>query len=131
MRSTLFEFCLPTRATAVQSGPDWLHEVKCDGYRLRIERDGDRVRLYSRNGYDWSSRYPWIVEAARQIRQTRFVLDGEAVILGVDGIADSMPSIVANMTRRCSSVPSTSSWRARTISGSSRCTCARQASSGC
>jgi bifunctional non-homologous end joining protein LigD len=62
--------------------------VKYHGYRLRIERDGDRVRLYSRNGYDWSSRYPWIVEAARKIRQTRFVIDGEAVVLGVDGIAN-------------------------------------------
>ena len=35
-----------------------------------------------------SFQHPWIVEAARKIRQTRFVLDGEAVILGVDGIAD-------------------------------------------
>jgi ATP-dependent DNA ligase len=87
MRST-FEFCLPTKATAVPNGPDWLHEIKYDGYRLRVERDGDRVRLFSRNGYDWTSRYPWIVEAARMIRQKRFVLDGEAVILGVDGIAD-------------------------------------------
>jgi len=88
MRSTLFEFCLPTKATAVPNGPDWLHEVKYDGYRLRVERDGDRVRLFTGNGYDWTGRYPWIVEAARKIRQTRFVLDGEAVILGVDGIAD-------------------------------------------
>ena len=87
MRST-FEFCIPTAGKVVPSGPDWLHEVKYDGYRLRVERDGDRVRLFSRNGYDWTSRYPWIVEAARKIRQTRFVLDGEAVILGVDGIAD-------------------------------------------
>jgi bifunctional non-homologous end joining protein LigD len=62
--------------------------VKYDGYRLRGERDGDRVRLFTRNGYDWTARYPWIVEAARVIRQKRFVLDGEAVILGVDGIAD-------------------------------------------
>jgi bifunctional non-homologous end joining protein LigD len=87
VRST-FEFCLPSKATVVPSGPDWLHEVKYDGYRLRVERDGDRVRLFTRNGHDWTGRYPWIVEAARKIRQTRFVLDGEAVILGVDGIAD-------------------------------------------
>jgi bifunctional non-homologous end joining protein LigD len=79
MRST-FEFCFPTTSKVVPSGPDWLHEIKHDGYPLLIERDGDRVRLYSRNGYDWSSRYPWIVEAARKIRQKRFVLDGEAVI---------------------------------------------------
>jgi hypothetical protein len=37
---------------------------------------------------NWTDRYPWIVEAARKIRQKRFVLDGEAVILGVDGISD-------------------------------------------
>jgi hypothetical protein len=78
-----FEFCLPTTGKAVPAGADWLHEVKYDGYRLRVERDGDRVRLFSRNGYDWTGRYPWIVEAARMIRQKRFVLDGEAVILGL------------------------------------------------
>jgi bifunctional non-homologous end joining protein LigD len=36
----------------------------------------------------WSGRYPWIVEAACKIRKTRFVFDGEAVILGVDGVSD-------------------------------------------
>jgi ATP-dependent DNA ligase len=42
------DFCLPTRATIVPDGPDWLHEIKYDGYRLRVERDGDRVRLITR-----------------------------------------------------------------------------------
>ena len=46
------------------------------------------MRLYSRNGYDWSDRYPWIVEAALKNRQLHFVIDGEAVLLGVDGISD-------------------------------------------
>lgn len=41
MRS--FEFCLPTKGTLVPAGPDWLHEVKYDGYRLRLERGGDRA----------------------------------------------------------------------------------------
>ena len=54
-----FDFCIPTRATAFPHGEDWLHEVKYDGYRLRLERDGDRVRLITRGGYDWTKRYPW------------------------------------------------------------------------
>jgi ATP-dependent DNA ligase len=70
MRST-FDLCLPTKATAVPSGPDWLHEVKYEGYRLRLERDGNRVRLITRGGYDWTRRYPWIVESALQNRRLR------------------------------------------------------------
>lgn len=70
------------------AGPDWLHEVKHDGYRLIVQRDGDRVRLFTRNGYDWSHRYPWIVESALRNRTKQFVIDGEAVILGVDGRSD-------------------------------------------
>jgi ATP-dependent DNA ligase len=46
------------------------------------------VRLWTRNGHDWSDRYTWIVEAALKIRQERFVLDGEAVLLGADGRSD-------------------------------------------
>jgi len=80
--------CIPTRGTKVPSHPDWIHEVKQDGFRLIVSRDGDRVRLFTRNGYDWTSRYPLIVEAARRIRTQQFVLDGEAVLLGVDGISD-------------------------------------------
>ena len=83
-----FEFCIPTRGTRVPHTPDWLHEIKYDGYRLRVERDGDRVRLFTRNGYEWTKRYPWIVEAALRNRTTQFVIDGEAVILGVDGVSD-------------------------------------------
>jgi ATP-dependent DNA ligase len=52
-----FDFCLPTRSTIVPHSPDWVHEVKYDGYRLRVERDGDRVRLITRGGYNWSDRY--------------------------------------------------------------------------
>ena len=54
----------------------WFHEIKYDGYRLRLERDGARVRLITKGGYDWTKRYPWIVEAALKNRQ-RFVVDGE------------------------------------------------------
>jgi bifunctional non-homologous end joining protein LigD len=45
-----FEPCLPTRKTVVPAGPDWLHEIKHDGYRLIVHREGKRVRLSTRNG---------------------------------------------------------------------------------
>jgi len=83
-----FEFCLPSIAKSVPAGADWLHEIKYDGYRLRLERDGDRVRLITNGGYDWTRRYPRIVEAARKNRQSRFVIDGEAIVRGVDGYSD-------------------------------------------
>jgi ATP-dependent DNA ligase len=53
-----FDFCIPTRGTKVPDRPEWLHEIKYDGYRLRVERDGDRVRLITRNGYDWTGAIP-------------------------------------------------------------------------
>jgi bifunctional non-homologous end joining protein LigD len=48
-----FEFLIPTTGIKVPASPDWLHEIKYDGYRLRVERNGDRVRLITRAGYDW------------------------------------------------------------------------------
>jgi len=96
-----FEFCVPTTATKVPASPDWLHEVKYDGYRLRLERDGDRVRLITRGGYNWTKRFPWIAEAALKNRQKQFVIDGEAVILGVGlGISRLKPGRNILMLRR-------------------------------
>lgn len=51
-----------------------------------MERNGDR--LITRGGCNWTKRFPWIVEAALKNRQKHFVIDGEAVILGVDGYSD-------------------------------------------
>ena len=83
-----FEFCLPTLGKSVPARPEWLHEIKYDGYRVRLERDGDRVRLITKGGYDWAEQYPRIVEAALKNRQKRFVIDGEAIVRGVDGYSD-------------------------------------------
>jgi ATP-dependent DNA ligase len=52
---------IPTKSTSILDGPDWLHEVRYDGYRLWLKRDGSRVRLITRGGYHWTDRYPWIV----------------------------------------------------------------------
>jgi bifunctional non-homologous end joining protein LigD len=79
---------IPTCGTEVPSGPDWFHEIKHDGYRLIVQREGKRVRLLTGRGYDWSDRYPLITQAALRLRKSSFVIDGEAVVLGPDGISD-------------------------------------------
>jgi bifunctional non-homologous end joining protein LigD len=88
VRQYIYQPCIPTRSSKVPAGSDWIHEIKHDGYRLIVQRQDNRVRLLTRNGHDWSDRYPWIVDAARRLRQKQFVIDGEAVVLGVDGISD-------------------------------------------
>jgi ATP-dependent DNA ligase len=55
---------------------------------MMVQREAQRVRLFTRNGHDWTARYPRIVEAALRNRQSSFVIDGEAVLLGVDGVSD-------------------------------------------
>jgi bifunctional non-homologous end joining protein LigD len=78
--------CIPTRAPKPPAGPDWVHEIKHDGYRLQVRREGDAVRLFTRRGYDWSGRYPAIAVTAAQLRARSFTLD-EAVVCGPDGVA--------------------------------------------
>ncbi|MCA6104353.1 DNA ligase [Bradyrhizobium sp. WSM 4400] len=84
----LFQPCIPSAGQAVPSGTAWLHEIKHDGYRLIVQRDGNRVRLFTRKGHDWSTRFPLIAEAALRNRCQRFVIDGEAMLLGIDVRSD-------------------------------------------
>ena len=88
VRQYEYQPCLPTRGTEVPAGPDFFHEIKHDGFRLIVHREGKRVRLFTRRGYDWSNRYPLITQAALRFRKRAFVIDGEAVVLGPDGISD-------------------------------------------
>lgn len=83
-----FAPCIPIKGKQVPSSPEWFHEVKQDGFRLIVQRERDRVGLFTRNGYNWTKRYPLIVEAAHRIKTSQFVIDGEAVLLGADGISD-------------------------------------------
>jgi ATP-dependent DNA ligase len=64
-----------------------VHEVKHDGYRLMTRRRGDRVRLFTRRGYDWTGRYPRITEALRSLKARSAVIDGEAVWCDPDGVS--------------------------------------------
>jgi bifunctional non-homologous end joining protein LigD len=48
--------CIPTLAAKPPAAPGWVHEIKHDGYRLIVRRDGDAVRLFTRRGFDWTDR---------------------------------------------------------------------------
>jgi ATP-dependent DNA ligase len=68
---------IPTLAKAPPAGDGWLYEIKHDGYRLVVRRTGKRVRIYTRRGYDWTERFPRIVDAVAGLRADSIVLDGK------------------------------------------------------
>jgi bifunctional non-homologous end joining protein LigD len=77
--------CLPTKAHVLPSGALWVHEIKHDGMRCIARKDGERVRLYSRPGNDFTDRFPLIVEALVRLRSRSCIIDGEAVACDDDG----------------------------------------------
>ena len=82
------EPCLPSKAARPPSGPEWVHEIKHDGYRLMVRRDGSRIRCFTTNGHDWADRFPAIVDAALRLKASSFLIDGEVVIISDDGTTD-------------------------------------------
>ena len=75
--------------------------------------------LYSRPGNDLTYRFPLIVEAVAKLRSRSCIIDGEVVSCGDDGIASSIVSDTAVMTRTCSCGHSTSSNSMATTCGAS------------
>jgi ATP-dependent DNA ligase len=88
LMSPPFTPCIPTRALAPPTGERWIHEIKHDGYRLIARRDGERVILRTRGGYNWAERYPRIVTSVLALRVESIVLDGEVACLNADGFSD-------------------------------------------
>src|SRR5215216_3935028 len=81
------EFCDPASTEIAPSGPAWVHEIKSDGYRAQAHLTPRGVTVYSRNGYDWTRQFGAIADALAGIRRTA-IIDGEAVVIGAQGIAD-------------------------------------------
>ncbi|MEW6442804.1 MAG: DNA ligase D [bacterium] len=78
----------PQLATLVQSvpqGEDWVHEIKYDGYRILCFLRAGKPELVSRNGIDWTGRFPAIAEDAARLPFRDAILDGEIVVLNPDG----------------------------------------------
>jgi bifunctional non-homologous end joining protein LigD len=86
-RSDFIEPCLPSTADQPPSGPEWIHEIKHDGYRLMTRRDPIGIRLLTRRGNDWSERFPRVVEAVNLLKVRSCLIDGEVVCCDERGVA--------------------------------------------
>jgi len=80
--------CIPSVSKVAPSGPQWIHEIKHDGYRLIVRKANKRVRIFTRQGYEWTHKYPVIGRAMRKLSVASATIDGEAVYCGPDGLAD-------------------------------------------
>jgi ATP-dependent DNA ligase len=80
------EPCLPSPAEKPPLGTGWIHEIKHDGFRMLVRRDRTGVRLFTRNGYDWTGRFPLIARAALSLRVASCLIDGEAVACDDNGV---------------------------------------------
>jgi bifunctional non-homologous end joining protein LigD len=83
----IIEPCLPSPAKAPPSGPGWIHEIKHDGFRILARGDAAGVRLITRAGNDFSSRFPFIAIAVSKLPVRSCLIDGEAVVCDQNGLA--------------------------------------------
>jgi DNA ligase D-like protein (predicted ligase) len=79
---------LPTLVEAPPEGKRWIHEIKHDGYRSQVLIESGQARVFTRNGFDWSDRYPAIVKAASKLRCESAIIDGEAIVPDGRGASD-------------------------------------------
>lgn len=80
-------------------GDEWLHEIKFDGYRTQIIKDENGIRLFTKNGYDWTGRYIELAGEAEVIEAESFIIDGETITLNVAGLSD-FHALQSAVTRR-------------------------------
>ena len=79
--------CLASAVRVPPEGDDWLHEIKHDGYRLQAHLENGRVGLFSRQGLDWTERFPALAHALADLPVKVAIIDGEAVVHTEAGIA--------------------------------------------
>ena len=77
--------CSPVIAKTSPTGPEWLHEVKFDGYRMLCRIDRGEVTCFSRNGKDWTEKFQNVTKAVKSLISTTAMLDGEMVIVDAQG----------------------------------------------
>jgi bifunctional non-homologous end joining protein LigD len=73
-------------ATKAPSGPQWIHEIKLDGYRMAARIANGRVQLLTRSGLDWTDKYPSTAAALAKLKVKSAYLDGELCGVRPDGV---------------------------------------------
>lgn len=87
-KTAMPEFVAPQLATLVRTPPrgdEWLHELKFDGYRMVCHLSRGKARFWSRNGKDWTEKFPNLSEAMKSLPVTTAILDGEVVVVDQAG----------------------------------------------
>lgn len=87
-KAMLPEFTAPQLATLVDkppAGAEWLHELKFDGYRMICHLSRGKATFWSRNGKEWTEKFPNLVQAIKALPATTAILDGEVVIVDQEG----------------------------------------------
>lgn len=79
---------LATLVDAVPTGNDWMHEIKFDGYRALVAAKGREVRVYTRNGKDWSDKFKPLAAAIAACDLPSCLIDGEIVAVNAKGNPD-------------------------------------------
>jgi bifunctional non-homologous end joining protein LigD len=74
-------------AETAPSGDNWIHEIKFDGYRIQAHLDDGKVKLFTRNGHDWTRKFPSIAAAITKLPAQSAIIDGELVVDGEDGVS--------------------------------------------
>ncbi|WP_287115551.1 ATP-dependent DNA ligase [Mesorhizobium sp.] len=87
-RLQFIEPLMPTLVDKPPEGDAWIHEVKFDGYRSQIIIDEAGVRVFTRNGMDWTAKYPDLVETAKRLVVESTIIDGEIIVPSEAGLAD-------------------------------------------
>ena len=79
--------CLATLAAKAPDSDNWIHEIKFDGYRLQARLEAGKVNLLTRNGLDWSRKFPGIAKAIAVLKAGTALIDGELVVEDPDGVS--------------------------------------------
>lgn len=85
------KFVAPLMPTLVEKPPEgdgWIHEVKFDGYRSQLIIDEDGIRIYTRNGHDWTAKYRDLIREANSLSAESAIIDGEIIVLNDAGLSD-------------------------------------------